>query len=477
MKVTRRQALGLMAGAGVAAGTGCSRILSRLESKESVSSPQASSNRDVIALNRFGFGPKPGDLDELRDKGREKWFEEQLAAPLDDPLPVMLRLRQLDIFHFTAYELRDLPETEILRQLQTAAILRAVYSPWQLRERMVDFWSNHFNIFARKGLAAYRKPQDERDVVRANTLGSFPKMLEASAKSTAMLLFLDQQASNFSQPNENYARELLELHSLGVDGGYTQKDVMEVARCFTGWTEERGFMKGKGQFRFRPEMHDSGEKIVLGHVIPKGGGVQDGEKVLEIVSQHPATASFVAGKLCRFFLGSSEPKIQDRVAKAYLSSKGEIKPMLREIYAAGEEGLAEPFMKRPFDYLCSSLRALDADTDGGKPLQDHLTAMGQPLYQWPMPDGYPDVSEAWTGSLLGRWNFAIDLCEGRIRGTSVDVAGVAKRMGDADPLAVTFSRPVDSPELDDVVEIVGRQTLDAAHQAALALASPEFQWR
>jgi uncharacterized protein (DUF1800 family) len=412
---------------------------------------------------------------EIAGSGREQWFESQLAVePDQEELDVMLRLRRFEIFHLTAYELRDWPQHEIIEQLQAAAIIRAVDSPWQLRERMVDFWTNHFNIFARKGLAAYRKPQDDRDVIRAHALGSFPEMLMASAKSTAMLLYLDQQASSFVQPNENYAREVLELHSLGVDAGYTQKDVMEAARCFTGWTEEREFLRGRGQFKFREDLHSQGEKIVLGHRIPAGGGVSDGEKVIEIVAHHPATARHIARKLCRFFLGRDDEEAFAPVAQAYTATKGDISAMLRVVFAQSEKGIVAPSVKRPFDFCISALRAVGAETNGLNPIQKHLETMGQPLYQWPMPDGYPVDAIAWTGSLLSRWNFIHDLAEGKIIGTRMS----RDRFDGMTPEAIAGS-------LLGVVE--GSETAkrlaarlpknDPLRQGGFCLASPEFQWR
>ncbi|MCH8978522.1 MAG: DUF1800 family protein, partial [Armatimonadetes bacterium] len=276
MKLTRRQALGLMAGAGVVGGCSGSG------SEKPVRLPTIETDPDARFLSRAGFGPKPGDIEELRSKGREAWLEEQLAPTSKEPMALKLQLSMLAINNFKAFELRDWPKAEIVRQSQQSDVLNAVMSPWQVRERMVDFWTNHFNIYANKSLAAYRIPTDQREVVRKHALGFFPDMLMASAKSTAMLLYLDQQASHYGQPNENYARELLELHTLGVDAGYSQDDVMQVAKCFTGWTEERRFLRKKGSFRFYEELHDDEKKLVLGEVIPAGGGVKDGERVLDI---------------------------------------------------------------------------------------------------------------------------------------------------------------------------------------------------
>jgi uncharacterized protein (DUF1800 family) len=477
MKVTRRQALGLAAGGAAAvAATGCSSLLSAASGPAPhLSPPLPQQSPDIAAITRFGYGPHASRPQEVIKDGREKWFQDQLEAPEDDPLPVTLKLRRLDIFHFTAYELRDLPQPEIIRQLQSAALIRAVESPWQLRERMVDFWTNHFNIFARKGLAAYRKPQDDREVIRANALGSFPEMLLASARSTAMLLYLDQQASSFVQPNENYARELLELHSLGVDAGYTQKDVMEVARCFTGWTEERAFLRGRGQFKFREDLHDDGPKTVLGHSIPAGGGVKDGEKVIEIVASHPATASHLARKLCRFFLGREDSEVTVPVAEAFRTSKGMVRPMLKAVFTLAEQGKTEPNVKRPFDFCVSALRAIGAETDGGAEIHKRLAAMGQPLYQWPMPDGFPVDALSWTGSMVARWNFASDLAHGRIKGAVAS----PDRWKDLSPEALAASImgvAADSSAAKNLAERLAPGE-SPAQLAALCLAAPEFQWR
>lgn len=421
-------------------------------------------------LNRFGFGPSTTTLAEVKDVGPDGWFEKQLRAPADEPGDLALRLWSLPVTHLSAWELRDWPEQDVLRQLQMAALIRAVHTPWQVRERMVHFWTDHFNIFGRKGLGAYRKPLDEKSVVRANVLGTFPAMLKASARSTAMLLYLDQQASNAEHPNENYGRELLELHTLGVDGGYTQRDVMEVARCFTGWTEERGFLKKKGSFKFDPSLHDSGEKVVLGRRIPAGGGIEDGEQVLDIVANHPATAAHIAKKLCRWTLGDEGDRLAPKIEKAYTSTRGDIEEMLRQIYQSELWKAGPPVVKRPFDFVVGALRALDATTDGDRPLIEHLASMGQPLYQWPMPDGYPTDTEAWSGSLLARWNFAFALCRGSIKGTSVpmdETKNLAER---------AFLGAVDANTIKGIQASI-EDLSDPRDQLAACLASPEYQWR
>ncbi|MBX3111413.1 MAG: DUF1800 domain-containing protein [Fimbriimonadaceae bacterium] len=474
MNVSRRAALGLLGGSAVAL-AGCDRMARGVRefTKSSPEPPRPGQEQDARFLNRFGYGPRPSDVAVLATKGREAWLDEQLR-PGDEPLDVQLMVRRLDIEQLGPWDLRDWKREAVLAQMQQKAIIMATYSPWQLRERMVDFWTNHFNIYTGKGLAVYRKPMDEREVVRKHALGKFPDMVRASSRSTAMLVFLDQQNSTAAHPNENYARELLELHTLGVHGGYTQKDVMEVARCLTGYDEERGFLRKKGSFVFRPELHDNGEKVVLGHRIPAGGGESDGDRVVEIVTRHPATARFIAQKLCRFFLGDDGKLAEEAVAEAYRATDGDIPSMIKAVASHPAALGGRPVVKRPFDYLVSALRATDAQTDGGTAVQKHLADMGQPLYQWPMPDGFPDRTRAWTGSLLGRWNFAFDLLAGRLDRTSVDAAALLRRTG-LDPVGCVYGVAAGSPVADRVRDAVaGLPTPDAL---ALALAAPEFQWR
>ncbi len=475
MNVSRRQALGVLGGATLAL-AGCDPMARgyRVLTRQAPQPPRPGQEQDARFLNRFGFGPRPGDVAAIGAKGRDKWLEEQLDPTNDEPIDLQLMVRRLDIEQLGPWDLRDWPREAVISQLKQKAILMATYSPWQLRERMVDFWTNHFNIYAGKGLSAYRKPYDERSVVRAHALGKFPDMVRASAHSTAMLVFLDNQNSTAAHPNENYARELMELHTLGVHGGYTQKDVMEVARCLTGWDEERGFMRKKGAFVFRPELHDTGEKVVLGHVIPAGGGESDGDTVLDIVCKHPATSKHIASKLCRFFLGDDGHLVEDSVAAIYRETGGDIPAMVRAIASHPLALEGKPTVKRPFDFTVSALRALDAQTDGGGAVQKHLSDMGQPLYEWPMPDGFPDQTKAWTGSLLARWNFAFDLVDNKVDRTSVDLAALSKQSG-LDPAGCVFGLAAGSPLLKDVREAIGGLTTKEA--VAVALAAPEFQWR
>jgi hypothetical protein len=482
VKPSRRDCLrlGALAGAGALL-SGCSEPFRRYTAPElpkSVALPPGDVEPVARLLNRIAFGPMPGEAARVASLGRKRYVAEQLRPGQEEPPFLTLRLSGLESLVESAADRRELfTEDEVLGQLQQAAILRAVYSPHQLRERMAEFWSNHFNIYARKGSGAFYKPTDELNVIRAHALGKFPAMLRASARSPAMLTYLDNQANRRGVPNENYARELMELHTLGVHGGYTQKDVQEVARCLTGWTVEDRFLRPPGTFRFDPDRHDDGSKTVLGVSIPAGGGESDGERVLDILAHHPAAARHIAGKLCRHFLGDAESPWAEKLAAIYARTGGDIREMLRPLLLSEEILHSPPLMKRPFDFVVSALRALNADTDGGADVQAHLARMGQPLYLWPMPDGYPDRASAWTGSLLARWNFALELASGRVGGTRVDLPGLARSSGAyADSLiALVFARRADTDALRPLRDRIARRSLE--EKAALLLASPEFQWR
>jgi uncharacterized protein (DUF1800 family) len=482
MAASRRDLLKLggLALAGAMAG-GCAQVARRLpknEPPEDLSLPAGKVDRTVRLLNRAGFGPTPGQATLVSQIGHEEWLNQQLARKSPEDYRLQAQLMRLDVLRIDGMELRDINEDLLVRQLNQAALLRATYSGDQVYERMVDFWTNHFNIYARKGLAAYRKAMDEKTVVRDHALGKFPDMLRASAHSPAMLAYLDNQFSRKEAPNENYARELMELHTLGVHGGYTQKDVREVARCFTGWSIQRGFLRRKGAFFFDEERHDKGEKVVLGHRIPAGGGIEDGDRVLDILAADLRTADFIARKMCRHFLGDMDSPLKAPLAKVYVDTGGDIKAMLRVLFSSEELLDGPPVAKRPFDFVVSALRATSAESDCSEPLQKHLEQMGQSLYEWPMPDGYPDGAQPWTGSLLARWNFAIALTSGKIPGTETNLPDLADRTKETDAIAaassLVFTRKLDKEASQVYLRHAGQ---DVSKAAALMLASPEFQWR
>ena len=460
MLTTRRDLIRAgFATAAVGALTGCAEINPRLSpSREPARLPDKIDPAEIRLANRLGFGPAGEDLIQIRELGQAVYAEKSLAANQPEDFMLNYQLRRLDAPAFDAYDLRDMPEDQVLTQLQTGTILRSIYGANQLQERLVDFWSNHFNIYGRKGLAAYRLAKDGREVIRTHALGNFRDMLLASAQSPTMLMYLDNHFNSKAMPNENYAREIMELHTLGVDGGYTQRDVMEVARCLTGWgLETRRPWEAKqwtcrGTFRFNEELHDDGEKMVLGHRIPAGGGQADGKRVIDILAEHPSTARHVCRKLCRTFIGTPDAKVRSEAERAFLASKGDIRATLRPILKSKELLDGPPILRRPFDFLVAAVRATGAQTDGSSGIQTHLTAMGQPLNQWLMPDGYTEEASAWTGTMLARWNFALALTEDRIPG----------------------SKLADTNRTD---RTLGHLSQHPRESLAVALMSPEYQWR
>jgi uncharacterized protein (DUF1800 family) len=349
------------------------------------------------------------------------------------------------------------PQQVVYRDLAEAKVLRAVYSNRQLEEQLDDFWYNHFNVFADKGADRYLVTEYERDAIRPHVLGKFRALLEATAKSPAMLFYLDNWQSvgpDAPQPrgqgnkarrglNENYGRELMELHTLGVDGGYTQKDVTEVARCFTGWTinqPQRG-----GKFTFNARLHDKDEKVVLGVTIPAGGGEGDGEKVLDILAHQPATARFISKKLAMRFVADDPPAaLVDRMADTFLKSDGDIRQVMAVMIGAREfwsVGAYRSKVKSPLEMVASSVRAVSGDVDVAFPLVNQVAQLGEPLYRKLEPTGYSNSSTQWANSagLMARMNFALQLASNKVPGVKV---GAAAAHTD-DPLA---GIPLGSPD-------------------------------
>jgi len=365
----------------------------------------------------------------------------------------------------------------VITDLQRAKLLRAVYSERQLYEVMVDFWENHFSIFANKDDDRYLLTSFDRETIRPFVMGRFRDLLGATAHSPAMLYYLDNWRSSVPRPypakgdkpagvdgglNENYARELMELHTMGVDGGYTQKDVQEVARCFTGWTIEKP--NQEGLFLYRPGLHDNGDKIVLGHKILAGGGIADGERVLDILATHPATARFIATKLARRFISDDPPNSAiDRATEVFLKTDGSIRETLRALIKSPEFFAATTYrakLRSPFEYVAAAMRALNADTDGDRPVLDAIGRMGQPVFGRITPDGYADRADQWlsSGAMVGRFNFASALATNRIKGTKIDfeklLSGIdpANKVQVASRLAqLTFASSETRTELEKVL--------------------------
>jgi len=510
--------------------------------------PRVSPDRQVIhVLSRLTYGPRPGDVEHVRAMGVAAWIDRQLRPQTIDDSATERTLAELTTLRMPIAEaLREFPRPDpklraqiasgemsrqemleryplekrparIAVELQAAKVVRAVTSERQLEEVLVDFWFNHFNVFAGKGDVRWYVAAYEREAIRPYAMGRFPDLVRATAHHPAMLFYLDNWLSarpDFVVPagpnrgrkgglNENYARELMELHTLGVDGGYTQRDVTEVARAFTGWTIDRPQIEGR--FIFRPGMHDTGEKIVLGQRIPAGGGRDDGERVIEILTRHPAAARFIATKLVRRFVSDTPPPaLVARVAGTYTHTGGDIPSMLRTIFESPEffsEDAYRAKIKKPFEFVASAVRALGGTTDaqGGMALARASAEIGEPLYQAQPPTGYADRAEVWVnaGALLARMNFALGLASGRYPHVSVELAALVAGAEPSSPPAVldrllasivadqltretraVLTAQLTEPQITRLSpDDRGPANTDVAKLAALVIGSPEFQRR
>jgi len=584
----------------------------------------------VHALNRLGFGPRPGDLERVKELGLQKWIDLQLqpqsiddsaldarlvrfptlkmsSAKLLDEFPepqvaarregvsveeyrkqqqeqmnASVQPAQTDVQMADALRMPDFDSVDmdlsanpkakgqskgqgafgnqmmnyeqirlpqrIVAELSMAKMTRAVYSERQLSEEMADFWYNHFNVFAAKGADRWLITEYERDAIRPHAMGKFRDLLEATAKSPAMLFYLDNWLSadpvawqklqqeqqgrrqmrmggpfgggplggpRFPQGsprpngnpadakqkqerglNENYGRELMELHTLGVDGGYTQEDVINVAKAFTGWTIRQP--RRDPEFIFDERLHDNGVKTVLGHEI-RAGGMKDGEEVLDILARDPHTARHISLELARRFVSDDPPAaLVERMAQTFLKSDGDIREVLRTMIDSPEFWSKEAYrakVKTPFELVASAARAAGAEVDIPLALVQWTNRIGQPLYQCEPPTGYSDKADAWvnTGALLNRLNFSLALTANRVRGARVNVDSVISCDTAADPRGTlncaiqmflgqvspqtrdTLEKQMDDPQilqatLDDAVKHVNTALI-----AGLVLGSPEFQ--
>ena len=448
---------------------------------------------DFRALNRLTFGARAEERARFAQIGLQGWVEEQLAYESVDDFACNLRLKSFETLNMKAHELVDFSDKilddvdmqTVPAELRQATLVRQVYSRRQLFEGMAEFWSDHFNIATVKGEGYYLKTVDDREVIRKHALGSFRDLLWASAHSPAMLTYLDNQVNRKGAPNENYARELIELHTLGVNGGYSQQDVMELARCLTGWAVKEHFWTG--DFTFDDGIHDTGAKHVLGRRIPPGGQ-SEAESVLEVIAKHPSTAQLIAAKLARRFLADPPPaQIVARAAKVFLGTNGDIRATLRVILLDGLS-LAGARYRRPVNFVAASLRMLNAETDGGPAVQEYLLRMGQRPFGWPTPDGYPDHDAAWQGNLLPRWQFAFALVRGELDGTSVDLGSLrqiagAKTLPETMDAAASLLLGAPLAPAQRNQWIAAAQSAGASEDETVAvllggiLASPAFQWR
>ncbi|HKZ36683.1 MAG TPA: DUF1800 domain-containing protein [Chryseolinea sp.] len=503
------------------------------------------SNEQAAAhlLSRFTYGALPGQVDEVAKAGLENWFQQQLAADLpDDELNGLLnkydalKLSNAEIVNTyqkngqvlrraiadgvidrdsakvdkNGYksQLRDYmakkgirPERELVRQFVSQKIWRTVYSNNQLQEVLTEFWFNHFNVSFTKNSCSQFIPAYERDVIRPNVLSRFEDLLIATAKSPAMLLYLDNFSSMYAKKeqikknqgqnkkfggiNENYAREVMELHTLGVDGGYTQADVTEAARILTGWTvypmgnnrignnykkivesvgedklRARGFVH-EGDFLFTPNRHDTGEKTVLGKHFKSGGGYEEGVRLLKMLAGHPSAAEFISTKIAIRFVSDEPPKgLIDKMVKTFREKNGDIKQVLITMVSSPEfwnETALRSKTKSPIELAISGIRALNAEVSEPYQLFNWIKRMGQQLYFYQAPTGFPDRAPYWinTGSLLNRMNFGLALADKRIPGITFDLLALNKNHEpeSAEDALITYSKILmDERNLDETIK-------------------------
>ena len=445
-------------------------------------------------LNRLAFGARPGDMEAVRAMGVDAWVDRQLAPEriadvaterfmarfsvlgktgeqlLTDYPPPAAALEQLQRRGGTVtagdsarLRAQGRQSSAFLGELASSRVARAVMSERQLNEVMIDFWENHFNVFAGKDRTRYYLPEYDAQTIRPHALGSFRALLGAVAKSPAMLYYLDNWQSvadsgrltlraaprpmNARQAarraaavqqriarnpelqqltqrrrgvNENYARELMELHTLGVDGGYSQQDVIDVARALTGWTIARGAQSGG--FAFRGEVHDASAKTILGKTFAAGRGIEEGEAVLDLLASHPSTAQFIATKLARRFVSDTPPAaLVARAAATFRRTNGNIRDVVRTIVTSPEFFALSSYrakVKSPFELVTSTMRAMNAQPDATPRTSQLVSRLGQPIFGHQAPNGYPETGDAWmnTGAILNRINFGLAVASGRVPG-------------------------------------------------------------
>ena len=452
----------------------------------------AAAQRPLHALNRLGFGPRPGDVAAVAASGTNAYIAQQLH-PQSIAVPDSLRQRiaSYRTLHmspgalFYEYQLpiiqtqrayrddkdalqRALPELRkkgrvVYLEASDARLLRAIEGPRQLQEVMTAFWFNHFNVFVGKGFDRFWIGSFEQDAIRPNTLGRFRTLLGATAKHPAMLFYLDNwentqpdspgAKNRFEGINENYARELMELHTLGVDGGYTQQDVIALAHILTGWglPNGRGNFNNGGEARRRPfsgldldrhlhfgampagdqpftsanffffdaDRHDFSTKVLLGETID-GGGIAEGERALDLLAQHPSTAKHLSYQLAQYFVADDPPKaLVARMAERYLQTDGHIGAMLETMFNSHEFWAREYYaskFKTPYEYVISAARASGAPVTNFRPLYGTMALLGMPLYGCQTPNGYSNTRDAWLNpdAMMARLSFATALSRGNL---------------------------------------------------------------
>jgi uncharacterized protein (DUF1800 family) len=460
------------AGASVAGCADVGRLWSGSAIPERFAAPTSETiDPDHHLLSRVTFGPRPGDRERVARIGRTAFIDEQLE--IEEPGLAFRLLGDADVLSMDPSSLLELSPEHVERQIVSHALAAAVLSERQLHEVVVEAMGDHFHVAIAKGDCRHFLPADRRDVIRRHALGSFRDMLAASVLSPAMLVYLDGKdnvaaSAPTGKVNENHARELLELHTLGVNGGYRQADVREVARCLTGFVV--GTKWRPGEVEFVAERHDDGEKQVLGHTIPAGGGLTDVERVLDILVEHPSTARHVARRLCATFVADdpSEASIASAAA-TFTATRGDLRATTRSILLSDElAASAGAKVKRPFRFVASALRALGVLRGPSEATVDRLARMGHRPFAWPTPDGYPQSGLAFLPSLLARFQLAQLLSEGKLAGAPFEAERLVAACDGGQVFAHLVGRTPGPHEVE-------ASRADPKRAIALALSSPAFQ--
>ncbi len=457
-------------------------------------SPASEMDLALLAVTRLSYGPATGELDNVTKMKFSAWLNQQLNPSQIDDSALDQRLAAILALSQTNAQLRDsttisAQKRSLSDELLSATLLRKVMSKRQLLEIMTEFWSDHFNVDINKDGVLPLKFADDKGI-RANALGRFRNLLGHSAHSPAMLYYLDNRVNRGKSPNENYAREIMELHSLGVKGGYTEMDVKEVARCFTGWTVNQT----TGEFMFDATIHDNGTKNVLGYAIPSNGQ-QEGLMVLDILANHPSTAQFISKKLCQKLVSDNpSSSLIAEISNVFMANQGNIAQTIRAITMTAEFGASQgKKLRRPLEYTAAALRVLGASLEKPTALSNYLNHMDQFPFSWQPPTGYPDSAVSWLNAtgLLTRWNLAQALTKG-ITGISVNLTGLIGPTLTAEGITSQLEqrclgKPLSPTSHNTIVTLLagGQPTTQPLPAATLAqllpatigalLSSPEFQ--
>ena len=439
----------------------------------------------IKLVRRITMGLTEEEVARVEELGYEGYLEYQLDyEAIDDSELEAYIEHNFPLLFLEPPEYRELMNGQLINQLLIATVVRSIRSRRQLHQRMVEFWTDHFNVDIRKGAGPRLKPVDDREVIRRHALGFFPDLLRANARSPAMLFYLDNFTNRVGNPNENYSRELMELHTLGV-GEFREADVVELARILTGWSIETRNPKTWGTFKFEPRFHDNDPKVFLGQVIHNPDRpIRDIEEALDILVAHPSTARYIASKMSKWLWGyePSEAMV-DQVAGVYAATGGDIRAMVRVILRQGRLRAAPPKFKRPYHLVTSTLRAVNANLGRTRGLAVLLERVGQIPMFWETPDGYPDALEHWVGLQLSRWNVGFSVMNNEV-GMPVnilDLLGDARMPADiVDRIdALLLGGEMTESLKDELIDFLpsGQPSEAQVRDAfALALASPSYQW-